>query len=358
MAATAGALADSHEVRRKAELPIELQTEGASATTWRLLLAGESNVEPPALSLQELTSFRNWKLFLPRETSEAVERNTAYVRSRHQSNPQLFEKAREELDKILHNCKLLSIVEASTGGSEPQEAFQMVLRAQVFAQGFLKNKQFHKALNLLESCMAITDAIVGDDTDAGFPSKVLNTYIVQGYLFWRLLVRLNLGEAYQQFHKPEEAQRLLRGALDLLAAAETKTGSTDEAGESVESRPVGPRETVLAGACHVLLSRLAIELGDADEGRRLVNCAIAEYECCLIGMADSREDVEDAALVLSTAFWIRGNCDVRQEKYDEALSWFAKTLETIDKYADISVDCLHMKELVEAEISRVKTLML
>lgn len=354
MAATAGALADSEEVRRKAELPPELHTEFAGVIpAWR-----QSDILPPALSLQELTSLRSWKLFLPRVTSEAVERNTAYVRARQQSNPKFFEQVREELDKILHNSKMLSIVEAPVRGSEPEEAFQMLLRAQVFAQGFLKNKQFHKALNLLESCMAIADALVGDDSEGGFTSKVLNTYIVQGYLFWRLLVRVNLGEAYNQFHRPEEAQQLLRGALDLLAAAETKAGSSDEAGEVVGLRPVGPRETVLAGACHVHLSRLAMELGDADEGRRLINCAIAEYECSLIGLSDSREDVEDAALVLSTAFWIRGNCDVRQEKYDEALPWFTRTLETIDKYADISVDCLHMKEIVEAEMSRIKTLQL
>jgi len=284
--------------------------------------------EPGAVTAEELTRFHRWRAVLPCAVSSEVERTAVYVRSRHMGNPQFFEQTRRALAAILGDCSLLSAMRMEAGSSAgAADAFETLLQAQLTALGFLCNQQFHKALTLGEMCTEVSDSLTGGECGDA--------------LFWRVLSRAVLGDAYARFRKHEEARAVLAQGVGLVA----------EAGESA-----GPKERVLLAACHSHLARLELEAGAAAAAAGAAALAVDLLERFALQLSDLREDRETAATVLATAYSLRGACEAAQRRFDEALSWQEKAIECVTRNADLSVDCTHMRQKLESEMEHIKSL--
>lgn len=287
--------------------------------------------------LIELTQFAQWSIFIPRAVSQTVEKNAVYVRSRARGNPKFFEQTREKLKGILNDCDFLVCTDSSDTISAG-EALEKVLAAQWIAHGFLHNRQPHKSLVLGELCVGIAD-------------NIYNVFkgSVTGLLFWRLLCRANLGQAYTAFGKRTEAQQLLKEGLSLAEEA--------MAGQRELGLRVNAQVAVLTGVCHAHLGRIDRDEGRLDESLRNVDVEIERFESHLFDLSDSKEDREVQALVLAAAYSVRGGCDVQLRRYDSALSWLTRSLECVEKHqdlSDLSNDAHEMLSLIRADIESTR----
>lgn len=300
--------------------------------------------------LEELMQFPRWSIFLPRAYSVEAEKNHTYVRSRHTRNPKFFEETRARLHAIICDLKVLS----ATGGESTEEALETVLQAQWTAVGFLCDRQFHKALTLGEFCLELVEALAAQGAGGG-----------GGLIFWRLLVRVNLGDAYARFKQPTEAIAVLKQGLELveqfsgmsLAANDVRTfgEGSGQAKEGLKSA-FGSRERVLAGAIYSHLSRIHLEAGDHDEALRLTELMVEAFERFIWDLGDSKEDREAEASVLATAYSHRGVCDVRRGKHESALAWLQRAQECIEKNADLSGDSEPILALIKDHIVHARHL--
>lgn len=289
-----------------------------------------------AANTEELMEFHRWSVFLPRASSLEAERNAAYVKGRQMGNPRYFELLREGLSATLVDCSMLRAIDgAECDAPSMVEALDRVLQAQWAAQGFLFNRQFHKALELGQLCVRLVDALPGAE-DPGAPG---------GLVFWRMLCRANLGHAYLRFRRREEAKHVLWEALEL-----------SEAGAALPAPPA--HERLVAAACYGHLARLEHELGDLEEALRWTEEEIEVFERFIWEVSDTKEDREVEAIVLSTAYSVRGCHDVRQAKYDSALAWFQRAREVIKMHEDLSSDCWRITAMIQEDVDRTKVLQL
>lgn len=275
---------------------------------------------PGASSLEELSQFRRWSIFLPRTASEEVERNAVYVKSRQIANPAFFDRMRERLDALLGDCGLLRAAGQESHTFEIVEALEAVLQGQWTALGFLCNRQFHKALALGELCVKLADALTGSQPDL---------------VFWRVLCRANLGDAYARFKKIDEARAVLRQGLELV-----------EEGASSAAMAI----------CYAHLGHIEREAHNLDEALRLADLGIEVSERFIGEMSDVEEDREAKATALATAYSVRGACDAEQARYDSALAWFGKALECVEKHTELSADSRQIAAHIQSEVDRTKTL--
>lgn len=295
--------------------------------------------------------FRRWSIFLPRAHSVESEKNRAYVRARHIGNPKFFEETRERLGGILRD---LQVLQATGVEFMEEEALEAVLQAQWTALGFLADRQFHKALTLGEFCREVVDAVAAQGMGGG-----------GGLAFWRLLVRINLGDAYARFRRNDEALAIMKQALELIeqcsgtaVAAHDLRSFADSAGQAKDTTKTvfGSRERVLAGAIYSHLSRIHLEAGDNDEALRLTDLMVEVFERYIWDLGDTQEDREAEACVLATAYSHRGVCDIRRGKHESALAWLQRAQECVEKNADLSGDSAPILKAIKEHIVQANLL--
>ncbi|CAE8626859.1 unnamed protein product [Polarella glacialis] len=284
-----------------------------------------------AQTLEGLMQFRRWSIFLPRSASVEAESNAVYVNGRQQGNPQFFEQIRQRLQHILDDCNLLQVTGAScTPETGIVEALEVVLNAQMVMMGFLSNRQFHKALALGELCVEVADRIT-----EGHPEL----------LFWRMLARANLGDAYVRLRRRADARKVLEMALHLI---EEHSGAAPAATMS--------RVRVLKGACHAHLGRADLEEGNIEAALGHVDMLIEDYERYIWELSDTKEDREAEATTVATAYAFRGSCDAQQNRHDSALSWFGRALKCLETHQDIGTDGPQIAAMVREDVERTECL--
>lgn len=311
----------------------ELEASTVAAAGADLVLAGSTSEH-----LADLTQFRRWSLFLPRAACHDAEMNLTYVRSRHTGNPKFFEQTRDRLLSLLRDLTVMQATPVAGGSPQHAEVLEAVLQAQLAAQGFLRDRQFHKALCLGESCVELVDALAA--SGAG------------GLLFWRILCRANLGDAYARFRRPDNASELLKQALELTE--QQPTAATD-AGQPQSKLQIS-RERVVAGACYAHLSRIHLAAGEQDEAMRCTDLTVEVFERFIWDLGVTREDREAMACVLATSYSSRGVCDIRRGKYESALAWLARAQECVEKHQDLSRDSVEVLAQVKEQINHTRTL--
>jgi tetratricopeptide (TPR) repeat protein len=295
---------------------------------------------------EDLMQFRRWSIFLPRAYSVESEKNQMYVRSRHTWNPKFFEETRERLTAILRD---LQVLQATGFQSTEQEALDAVLQAQWTAVGFLCDRQFHKALTLSEFCREVVDTLATQGTGGS-----------GGLIFWRLLVRVNLGDAYARFRRHKEASEIMKQALELVeqyqGMNESVINNMQAEAKDTQKAIFGSRERVLSGAIYYHLSRIQLETGDHGEALRLSDLMVEVLERFIWDLGDSREDREAEACVLATAYSHRGECEVRRGKYESALAWLQRAQQCVEKHADLCGDSAPILAAVKEHIVHAKHL--
>lgn len=302
-----------------------------------------------AVAVEELMQFRRWSIFLPRAYSVESEKNHTYVRARHFRNPKFFEETRERLAAILRD---LQVLQATGIEFTEEEALEAVLQAQWTALGFLCDRQFHKALTLGEFCREVVDALAAQGVGG-----------TGGLIFWRLLVRVNLGDAYSRFRRNEEALAIMKQALELIeqfsglgATAANDIASFANQAKDAQKTVFGSRERVLAGIIYEHLSRIHLEAGDHDEALRLTDLMVEVLERFIWDLGDSKEDREAEACVLATAYSHRGVCDINRGKHESALAWLQRAQECMEKNADLSGDSTPILAAIKEQIVAAKHL--
>lgn len=279
--------------------------------------------------MQDSIPFQKWSIFLPCAVSTEREKLAVYYQSRQSGNPQFFEKSRAKLQGLLDDCGLCRAGQIQAAEAHGfSEALEYVLEAQRAALGFLCNAHLHKAITLGELSRDLTDALIGTD---------------QQFIFWRILSRANLANAYTRFKRYDSARAVLTQGLELAETAKEATGA---------------RERVLVAVCYSCLAQIELQQdgGQAEEVMRLTDLAIELFERFLLELSDAKEDKENNALVLSTAYAIRGSCDVQKEKYDSALAWYARAQECVEKYKDLGNDGNHISASIQKEIETTRLL--
>jgi len=228
------------------------------------------------------------------------------------------------------------------------------LESQWTALGFLCDRQFYKALTLDEFCREVVDALEAQGAGGS-----------GGLVFWRLLVRLNLGDAYARFNRHKEALAVMNQALELIerfsgmgvaangirscGVAHSTTQSKDNPKTSFRSR-----ERVLVGAIYYHLSRIHLEAGDKEEAFRLADSMVEVLERFIWDLGDSKEDREAEACVLATAYSHRGVCDVGRGKYETGLAWLQRAQECVEKNADLSGDSAPILASIQERIVQAR----
>eukprot|EP00418_Pyrodinium_bahamense_P087746 CAMPEP_0179075304 /NCGR_PEP_ID=MMETSP0796-20121207/33525_1 /TAXON_ID=73915 /ORGANISM="Pyrodinium bahamense, Strain pbaha01" /LENGTH=311 /DNA_ID=CAMNT_0020772539 /DNA_START=54 /DNA_END=989 /DNA_ORIENTATION=- len=268
------------------------------------------------LCLEELMHFRRWSLFLPQEANTDAERSAVYVKSRQAGNPKFFEQMRERLQSTRQDHGLLQAAGAEVSDEgDLAEALHLVLQAQWTAHGFHRGREFHKVLSLAKPCVEIVDGLCGARPEL---------------LFWRLLVRANLGHAYVEFKKFDEARDVLYQAVDLAE----------------QHRPQGAAEQVVLGACFSHLAAVEWAAGSVVEASRCADMQLEIFERFLVELVEGPDEQEIQAAVLATAYTFRGACDDRQERYAGALAWYARARDSVEKYTGHNKDAMQISTLV------------
>jgi len=268
------------------------------------------STDAKSLTLEELTAFRRWSVFLPSEASSDAERTAVYVRSRQAGNPKFFEQTRERLAAALQDCGTRRGGGAEMfEGEELMEALHLILQAQWTAHGFHVNREFHKVLNLTRPCVELADAL----------------YLARPeLLFWPVLCRASLGSAYVEFKKYDDARDVLYKAVDII----------ERQGE------LGAKEQVLFGACFAHLGRLEWAAGPAEEALRCAEMQVELFERFLPELVSGPDDEEVFATVMATAHSFRGLCEARHERYDKATECYQKAEECVGKHKSVNKDAL------------------
>jgi len=268
-----------------------------------------------------LPLFSEWSIYLPRVVSTEADHNAAYVKGRGVSNPHFFEQIREELTNVLKDIQMLHATGGILGTAEINipEAFSTILHAQRTAKGFLSNTQYHKALAVGELCVEIIDALAESQQNP------------EGFLFWRVLCRANLGETYSRFKKRDEARSVLLEGIQLVEATSQALAATSA---------VGPSERVLMACCCAHLARLELELkgGSAEEAQKFADQEIEVFEKSIWDLSDLKEDKENISTAMATAYARRGTCDLRLKQFEGALKWFGKAQECAERHVDLGSD--------------------
>eukprot|EP00930_Biecheleria_cincta_P057933 TRINITY_DN43793_c0_g1_i1.p1 TRINITY_DN43793_c0_g1~~TRINITY_DN43793_c0_g1_i1.p1 ORF type:complete len:316 (-),score=79.05 TRINITY_DN43793_c0_g1_i1:43-960(-) len=276
--------------------------------------------------------FKEWAIFLPRLASLQVELNSSYILNRQGGNPKFFDHMRKRLEDILHDFDVLQVsgksVDPETG---LVEAVDTVLQSLIAAHGFAGNRQFHKAVAIGELCVQVSDRI-----NFQFPALV----------FWPLLCRLTLGDAYLRLRRRDEACQLLRGALQL-----------GEAAAQAEALPQGQKSlSVVVGACRFLLARAAVEAQEWDAALRHIASAIEEIEGNIWYLSESKEDKESMSSVVATCYHFKGNCDFENGNHEMAMSWYGRALKCLESYRDLGSDFEQISAQIKLDIERAECL--
>jgi tetratricopeptide (TPR) repeat protein len=265
-----------------------------------------------------------------------------YTRLRHIGNPKFFEETRSRLAAILRDVQVL----IATGvQSTANEALELILESQWAAHGFLLDRQFHKSLTLGELCLQIVDmlTIQAQGTDAA-----------GSLVFWRLLTRANLGNAYVRFRKLEEATAILKQALELF---EVKWDSVPQnAEQSMSLKANLTQERMLVGTIYSHLSHIHLETGDLEEAVRLTDLMIEVFEKCIWDLGDSHEERELEASVLATAYSNRGVSELRRGDHEKGLAWLGRAQECLEKYGGLSNENGRIQELIKDHIEHANLL--
>ncbi|CAJ1400560.1 unnamed protein product [Effrenium voratum] len=266
--------------------------------------------------------FKRWCIFLPRLVCEKVSLNSAYTLTRQQRNPAWFDQMRERLQLILQDCSLLQVSgKQCTPETGLDKAEELVLQSLLAAQGFLGNKQFHKAFVLGELCVQVADCITAPDLS-----------------FWPLLCRATLGNAYLRLRRFQEARQILEEALKLGA---------EEADSSCRA---------VLGACYYVLAHAELEEQRVDLAVDRVDAAIEEMEGHLWEISQSLEDKEVISSVFATAYHFRGHCDFVSDRFDVALSYYSRALKCLENHCDLGRDGDAMAVLIKHDIERAHCL--
>jgi len=273
--------------------------------------------------------FKKWSILLPRLLSSQVDCNATYTLARQNGNPNFFDQARIRLVDILQDCEVLKVsgksVTADTGIAQ---VLRIVLESLMTASGFLSNRHFHKATAIGELCVQVADAIT-----AGFPELV----------FWPLLCRSALGDAYVRLRRRADARAVLETALEQAQAA------------SLENR-LQSSIRVVAGACHFYLARADLEEGLLETALPKADAAIEDFDGNIWDLSDSKEDREDMAMVVATTYIFRGNCDSVRDHHEVALSWYRRSLQTIESNRDLGSDYVPIVAQIKLDIERTECL--
>lgn len=326
-----------------------MAVSGSTAAVTDLALAGGAQLSDTANAsanvrgaiLEDLISFRKWDLFIPRAACHNAELNLSYVRSRHTGNPKFFEQLRGRLLGYVRDLTVSQASVSADGSTWDVEVLELVHQSQLAALGFLHDRQFHKALCLGETCVELVDLFAASG--------------VGGLLFWRILCRANLGDAYLRFRQPDHASDLLKQALEL-----TEQQSTMEPGQSQSDarRRQKSRERVITGVCYSHLSRIHLEADEFEEALKYTDMTVEVFEKNIWDLGSSREDRESMAVVVATSYANRGVCDLRRSKFESALAWMERAKECVEKHQDLSRDSIEVLAMVKEQISQTRSLQL
>lgn len=236
-----------------------------------------------------------------------------YVKTRNTHNKRFFDDVRAELMAIIKGLRVQMVVglDAIPDGADLDHGLTSVLRSLLqalhVAKAFLASREQHSTLVLGHLCLDLADH--------------LSMRIAPGeQLFWQVLTRLCLGNAFAKFKKFEEGTIVLQEGIRLCQSASAQPGS---------------KERAIEGACHMVLCRIqldaALDCKDEANGRSCVGEAAAAADKGVVllemylheapGYAERRED---GAGILATAYSSRGVCDVRAHNYEGCFQWFTK----------------------------------
>mmetsp|Transcript_10730 Transcript_10730/g.18664 ORF Transcript_10730/g.18664 Transcript_10730/m.18664 type:complete len:269 (+) Transcript_10730:2-808(+) len=265
----------------------------------------------------------------------------AFVRPRHTGNPKFFEQMRDRLLSYVRDLTVIQATVVAAGSAREVEVLELVLQSQLAAQGFLRDRQFHKALCLGETCVELVDSLAASG--------------VGGLLFWRILCRANLGDAYLRFRQTDHARDLLKQALEL-----TEQQSPMEAGQSqsdARKRQIS-RERIVMGACYAHLSRIHLDAEENDEALRYTDLTVEVFERFIWDLGSTKEDREAMGVIVATSYANRCVCDIRRSKFESALAWLARAQECVEKHQDLSRDSIQVLAMLKEQISHTRSLQL
>lgn len=254
-----------------------------------------------------------------------------YVKTRSVHNRNFFNDVRSELVSIEHGLRLQVLTaedEVPNGGAATRaldptallSVHRSILQALHIAKGFLGNREQHKSMILLHLCAEVADHLgcqMAPDTQ----------------LFWQMLTRLCLADAYARFNKLEESMAILLEAINLSQHADVQPPGDELA---------SPTAKVLEAACRKVMCRVFLEasLGchddrqeRVDDASKEVTQAVALLERYLPQVPGHAEKRSDAAAALATAYSSKGVCEVRGGKFEEALVWFAKAQHVLKEFS-------------------------
>jgi len=277
------------------------------------------------------SDFPSWSSLLPSAVSHDHEDHAMYVKTRSVHNRSFFEDVRNELISIEHGLRLRVLTAedevqtsgAATGTLDPAALISVhrsILQALHIAKGFLGNREQHKSMIIYHLCAEVADHLGCQMA----PDK---------QLFWQMLTRLCLADAYARFSKLEESMAILLEAINLSHHIDVQPAGDELA---------NPTAKVLEAACRKVLCRVFLEasLGCHDDRQERVDDAskevtqavdlLEQYFPQVPGQAEKRAD---AAAALATAYSSKGVCEVRGGRFDEALVWFAKAQHVLKDFS-------------------------
>lgn len=271
--------------------------------------------------------FQAWSGLMQSAVSNDEEELAKYVKSRSVHNNKFFEDVRTHLNGVMQGLR----VEMITAGDSAAETWNRVshahralLQSLYTANGFLSNREQHKALAILEQCTDLADHLAAR----------LGT---EHNLFWQLLARMCLGNARAKFMRLAEAMEILEAGLQLAEATEQA---------QAQEQP-GPKEKAVQGEIYLVMCRVQLDLAlDAaaseakakthlDEAAKAAARGTELLEQHLPQVPSSPAKRRDAAAALASAYASRGVCEVRAGQYEESFGWFAKGQDAIREFAAV-----------------------
>lgn len=246
---------------------------------------------------------------LPSAVLQDHEDQAAYVKTRSVHNKSFFDDVRKELTSLTQGFRVQMLADHPDTTLQPEalvDSQRSLLQALHISKGFLAHREQHKAMILFHLCVEVSDHFVGqmDPTSQ---------------VFWQLLARLCLADAYTKFQKLEEALSILQESKRLC--------------EHSDVQPLDAGAKVLEGACHKVVGRVYLEaaLGCVAEATERIDEAAAEIkqavellEKYLPEVPGCAEKPVEAAVSLATAYSSLGVCDVRAGRFECCFEWFAK----------------------------------